>query len=100
MINRSGNQQMSLFAGVALLLVRGLLLWLVIPIASLVWIVLCVWLLRKGVGLGKFLGWVDLNLMAFLQRSILRPSVPSPVRWIPVRDMPEVKHRIRLVDPL
>jgi hypothetical protein len=78
MINRSGNQQMSAFAGVVLLLVRGLLLWLVIPIASLVWLVLCVWLLRKGVGLRQFLGWVDLNSVAFLQRSILRPFVPSP----------------------
>ena len=65
-------------AGVAVLLVRGVLLWVVVPLAVASWLLLAIVLRRRGVTLGKFLGWVDLNLVAFLGRTILRPIVRAP----------------------
>jgi hypothetical protein len=47
----------------------------------------------------RFLGWVDLNMIACLQRSILRPLVRAPLDWVLVRDMPQVTHRLR-ADPV
>lgn len=92
-------RQTSVPAGVALLLVRGVLLWIVVPVAFVCWLVLAVALRRRGVTLGKFLGWVDLNLVAFLGRTILRPIVRTPLNWVPVSAMPEVRHRLRSQDP-
>ncbi len=77
-----------------MLLVRGVLLWLVIP-ASAVW-----WLLaapirrlrgKRLVGLGQTIGWADLNLIAVLTLG-RSPFVP----WSRVL---EVEHRVGLADP-
>jgi hypothetical protein len=84
---------------VALLLVRGILLWIVVPLAFVCWLLLAIPLHRRGVTFGKFLGWVDLNLVAFLGRTILRPIVRTPLNWVPASEMPEVKHRLRSHDP-
>jgi hypothetical protein len=92
-------RQTSVPAGVALLLVRGVLLWIVVPLAFVCWLLLAIPLRRRGVTLGKFLGWVDLNLVAFLGRTILRPIVRRPLNWVPVSEMPEVRHRLRAQDP-
>jgi hypothetical protein len=81
-----------------LLSIRGVLLWAIVPLATCAWLLLSLWLLRKEVGLGRFLGWVDLNLVAFLERSILRPFVRTSAPWVPVNAMPGVEHRIRLID--
>jgi hypothetical protein len=79
--------------------VRGVLLWLVIPVVAVCWLPLAFPLRRRGVTFGRFLGWVDLNLVAALQRSILRPLFRRPIRWTPVRAMPDVTHRVRWLDP-
>ena len=79
-----------------LLLVRGVLLWIVAPLAFALWLALSPWLLVKKVGPGRFLGWVDLNLIAFLQRSVARPFFPEPAPWTPVSTLPAVTHRISL----
>lgn len=52
----------------------------------------------QGVGLRQFLGWVDLNLMAFLSRIVLRPLFRDPVPWIGWREMAHVTHRVRFID--
>jgi hypothetical protein len=54
----------------ALMVVRGLLLWILIPVGFLLWL-LFGWIL--GVAPGQFLGWLDLNLIATLQRVLIRP---------------------------
>lgn len=84
---------------ILLLFVRGLLLWLVVPVGVICW--LPCWALSSGrVTLGNFLGWLDLNLVAGIERSALRPFVASPLPWTPARDMSRVTHRIRLTDPV
>jgi hypothetical protein len=60
---------------------------------------LAFWLRRMGVTFGGYLGWVDLNLVAALEHSILRPLFREPLSWTPVRSMPDVTHRVRWLDP-
>ena len=87
-------------AALRLLLVRGVLLWLVVPIAVVVWLVGGLLLFRpRGISLARFLGWVDLNLVACLQRSVLRPVFRARVSWVHPREMPNVTHRVRPLDP-
>ena len=94
----SNPRRASIVAWLALLCLRGVLLWMVILLAVLAWLAVSVRLQRRGVKLGQFLGWSDLNLMAFLERTILRPLFCSPIQWTPMRVMPEVAHRVGALD--
>ena len=88
-----------LFTALALLLIRGVLLWVVIPIGLIWWVVgLPAWH-QRGVRLRQFIGWLDLNLVAFIQRTVLRPLVRHPLVWVPVADIKNVRHFVRLSDP-
>ena len=87
-------------SGLTLLLVRGVLLWLVVPAATGVWLVLAILLRRRRVGLGRFLGWVDLNLIAALQRTALRPFFAARAPWTPWSEIELVTHRVRWLDPV
>jgi hypothetical protein len=89
----------SLVGGFAALLIRGVLLWVLLPIAMLGWFIVRVIGRGRGVTLGQFIGWCDINLMAGIQRSVLRPLFRWPVAWVPVGAMPQVAHRVRLLDP-
>lgn len=91
--------RLPVISGLILLSVRGVLLWIVIPISMLIWILgWPVWR-RKAVGLGQLLGWADLNLVCCIHHSVLRPFVRNPIRWTPLAEMPQVTHRIGLIDP-
>jgi hypothetical protein len=79
--------------------VRGVLLWLVVPLVVVVWLLTWPVWHRQQVSLRQLLGWADLNLIAALQRSILRSLVQRPLRRTPRSELPNVRHRIRLGDP-
>jgi hypothetical protein len=83
----------------ALLLVRGVLLWAVVPAAFCVWMIVSLRPGRRRVGVGRFVGWVDLNLIAFLERGVLRPLFPTRAEWVGWSGMATVTHRVRLLDP-
>ena len=83
-----------------MLAARGVLLWVVVPVASLVWLLAALRLRRRGVSFGQYLGWIDVNLIAILQRTLFRPVVRSPARFVSSLEMPSVTHRLRAVDPL
>lgn len=89
---------MSVGAAVILLAIRGVLLWIVVPMGVLAWLFLGVVLSRRGVTLGQLLGWLDLNLLAVIERTVLRPWVRSPLSWTPAAELPKVKHRVRALD--
>lgn len=78
-----------------MLLVRGVLLWVVIP-ASVIWWLIAIpvnALMRKPyVSLGQTIGWADLNLMALLTLGRLNPFVS----W---SNASKVEHRVSLIDP-
>jgi hypothetical protein len=90
----------SIVGGMLLLFTRGFLLWIVIPVASVLWLVLAIRFRRRGVKYGQYLGWVDMNLIAFLQRGVFRPLVKWPVSFVPPGEMQSVTHRISRNDPL
>lgn len=81
-----------------LLLIRGLALWVVVPVGVLLWIVALPLSLMKRIPLGALLGWIDLNLLALIQRA-LRPWMHHLGRWVPVSQIRKVEHRIRWFDP-
>jgi hypothetical protein len=82
-------------AALSLLVTRGILLWIVVPLGFLAWVVLTPWLRARRVPLGQFLGWIDNNLIAGLERSVLRPLFRHPPQpWIRARDIEQVRHRV------
>jgi hypothetical protein len=87
-------------AAVLLLAVRGVLLWIVVPLGAVAWLLAAPSLRRRGIGVGRFLGWLDLNLVAALQRSVLRPLFDVPRAWTPWGAASSVEHRISRVDPV
>ena len=85
----------------ALLVVRGLLRWIVIPVGFVAWL-LFGWVI--GVGPRQFLGWVDLNLIAALQRVLVHRvngEWPIPrVAFVPIGKLKSVRHRVSVLDPV
>jgi hypothetical protein len=92
------SPQKSLGAALVLLVLRGVLLWIVVPIGILAWLFLAVILRRRGVTIGQFLGWLDLNLVAAIEGTVLRPWVRSPLSWTPRDQLPSVTHRVGAMD--
>jgi len=60
--------------------------------------------LTLRIELGAFLGWLDLNLVAALQRVLIppmgrRPPIPR-IAFVPMRHARAVRHRISVHDPV
>lgn len=89
----------SLSGGILTLATRSLLLWLVVPLAAIIWIFINDALRRRSITFGQYLGWVDVNLIAALQRTVYRPLIRWPLSYVPARDMHTVTHRIQASDP-
>ena len=82
-----------------LFVVRGLLLWIAVPVETVLWVLLLPLFAYKRVSLWNFLGWADQNLIAALQGSLLRPFFSERATFVSVRDMTRVTHRLRVTDP-
>ncbi len=83
---RGGHRAMPVV--LALLLVRGVLLWLIVPVTVLCWLASWPTWRRRQVSLGQLLGWADLNLIALVDHTILRPFVKAPSGWSRRRTSP------------
>lgn len=78
-----------------MLLVRGLLLWIVVPLAAVSWTVLGP---ITTASLGACIGWFDLNLFVLLHRVVVRPLSREPaLAWVPLGEMKTTEHRITLL---
>ncbi|MFF2271260.1 hypothetical protein ACFVTX_03250 [Agromyces sp. NPDC058136] len=78
-----------------MLLVRGLLLWVVIPLAAVSWVALGP---ITTASLGACIGWFDLNLYVLLQRVVVRPlTQEAALAWVPLAEMKTTEHRITLL---
>jgi len=95
----SNEPDMGLITGLAMLLVRGVLLWLVIPLTALAWLLGLPFWRKQGANVEQLIGWADLNLIAFLQRGPLRLFVRNPLMWTPISDVSKVDHRVSFLDP-
>jgi hypothetical protein len=87
-------------SGVAFLLLRSCLLWILVPGATLAWLLAWPYWHIKRVGCGQLIGWVDINLAAALQRSLFRPLVREPLAFARISEASEVTHRVLFVDPI
>jgi type IV secretory pathway TrbD component len=84
-----------LVAALAVLVIHGVLLWIIVPLGTLVWLVTLQPLARPAVTLGAFLGWIDNNIAFVLARVLFRPMFPdADVAWVRTRDRHAIKHRI------
>jgi hypothetical protein len=84
-----------------LVCIRGLLLWIALPLAFLVWLVRLPYgvLTRRRAGFGAVAGWFDLNLIAAIERSLLAPIATTRQEFVPWRDLADVEHRVHWTDP-
>ena len=83
------------------LCVRGILLWLVIPIAFCAWLVMLLsrpMSRQPHLALGKVVGWADLNLSAAISQALLRP-LGHGIPFAPWADVDKVKHSVDWADP-
>jgi len=86
---------LEIIGALLLLLIRGTLLWFLIPLAALVWMLTLEWARRKGASLGAFLGWMDINMNFLLGRGPLRPFFRGlTFTWVPFAERAGVTHRI------
>jgi hypothetical protein len=92
----SGAPKMNPVNGLALLFVRGVLLWLLVPLAVIAWPVALMASPDRKPALGAFIGWADLNLIAALQRI---PLARNALRWTPFKEAVSVTHRVGVLDP-
>jgi len=84
-----------------LLVVRGWLLWLVIPITFLVWLVMSpirLTLRKPYITPGKLIGWADMNLTAAIGQMLVRPFGQRS-DFTPWSKVLSVEHRVSIVDP-
>lgn len=94
-----GQAPLPILVGLLLLMIRGVLLWPIVPLALAWWVVGWAVFHRRSVRPAQLLGWVDLNLIAAIERSILRPLIKSPMPWTPASEVAAVTHRVRFADP-
>src|ERR1700682_1691529 len=88
-------------AVLALLLVRGVLLWLVVPLAFCFWLLLTparALFRRRYVGVGRVIGWFDLNLVALIGQVLIRPF-GRRVDFTAWSAISSIDPRVRLIDP-
>lgn len=86
--------------GIAFLTLRGVFLWIVVPVGSAWWVVAWPSFRSRRVRLGQLLGWLDLNLIATLSYTVFRPLLRQPARFWSTAEMAAVTHRIFVADPV
>lgn len=93
--------QVDPLAWLCLLFIRGFLRWLVVPVATIIWVIGAYWFIRDGAYLGKILGWVDNNLLVVAECSILRAFFEKQTHsCVPYVNIADVTHRIGFLDPV
>lgn len=82
-------------------IVRGLALYLLIPLAFVIWLLAFLWIFRYSKSLPQFVSWVDYNFSVSLIRGPLRPLVHKPyAEWLPLHRIQELTARTGLLDLL
>ncbi|RFA17382.1 hypothetical protein B7R22_00740 [Subtercola boreus] len=82
-----------------LVLIRTFGLWVYVPLGFVGWLVTFPWLVRIDATIGEYFGWLDINFCTLLLKTVLRPFVEGAVpKLLSVRMIPEVEHRIGLLD--
>jgi hypothetical protein len=87
-----------LAGGVALGLLRSVLLWLVMPLAFIVWLLGLLWLWGH-VPLRGWLRWIDYNMIVTLCRTLLWPLMNEPkINWLEYTHVHDIDTRVGFWD--
>lgn len=87
------HPSMSGAAGACLWLLRAFLLWIYVLIAVLFWPIALILARGAKTAIPEFVGWVDLNMVAMLQRTLFRPFIKNRIAWTPFSQVADVRHR-------
>jgi hypothetical protein len=83
-----------LIPAILLLVIRGIALWFLVPLAFLFWVLAFPWIFRYSKSLRQFVTWVDVNFCVSLLRGPLRVLVPEPrMSWLPLSRITELTAR-------
>jgi len=96
-----GVKVLTVVQGFVFFCVRGILLWILIPSAICLWLVVLpgrAVFRRSYLRVGQVIGWADLNVSAVLAQILLRP-VGGSVAFVPWSQIDAVKHRVSWIDP-
>lgn len=86
-------------ATIFVFVIRRVMLWLAILAGAPVWLAYLRW--RRQASFAQYLGWADVNIVAFLLRTVLNPWAPSPrIGYVPASKMNTVTHRVSYFDDL
>jgi hypothetical protein len=89
------------FPAFIVLIVRGLALYLLIPLAFIFWLLAFFWISKYSKSLPQFVTWVDYNFSVSLIRGPLRALIPEPrAEWLPLRRIKGMTARTKLYDLL
>ncbi|MDF2444062.1 MAG: hypothetical protein JWR01_2265 [Subtercola sp.] len=82
-----------------LVLIRTFALWIYVPLGFVAWLITFPWLANAGATMGAYFGWLDINFATLLLKTVLRPFVEGDApKFLPARMIPEVEHRIGVLD--
>lgn len=83
------------------LIVRGLALYLLIPLAFIFWVLAFFWISKYSKSPSQFVTWVDYNFTVSLIRGPFRALIPEPrAEWLPLRRIKEMTARTKFYDLL
>lgn len=68
----------SVIAWFAIVVIRAIALWVLIPLALLAWLVVFAWV--NDASPGQVVAWCDANFVAALARGPFRPFIPEQTR--------------------
>ena len=86
-------------AWLAILVIRGIALWLLIPLALLAWLVVHAW--ANDASPGRVIAWYDVNMIAALAIGPFRVLIPAAgrPRFVGLTEFATTsRHRVRLND--
>lgn len=90
---------LTVIAWLAILVIRGIALWALIPLAFLAWLVVFAWV--NDASPAKVIAWCDVNLIVALVRGPFRPFIPEQkrLRFIGLTEFAaSSRHRVGLND--
>jgi len=86
------------FTKMLLLTLHGLIMWITVPLSYVVaYLILPIWR-RRGASIGEVVGWINLNVVTLIFKSIARPLVITTPEWVSLEDAKSTGYRVSFLD--
>jgi hypothetical protein len=80
------------------LTLHGLIMWITVPLS---YVVTCstlpIWR-RRGASIAEVVGWIDLNVIALMFKTVARPLVITTPKWVSLEDAKSSGFRVSILD--